>query len=94
MQYTAVLIDLEIPYYQTVMAFRPYAVLQKDGKQVVLYGGIRTNSIYSLSKLALERGLCAEGSPEDIFVKQLIADADAYAAEQAAAQQATTQEEQ
>ena len=93
-QYTAVLIDLEIPYYQTVMAFRPYAVLQKDGKQVVLYGGIRTNSIYSLSKLALERGLCAEGSPEDIFVKQLIADADAYAAEQAAAQQATTQEEQ
>ena len=93
-QYTAVLIDLEIPYYQTVMAFRPYAVLQKDGKQVVLYGGIRTNSIYSLSKLALERGLCAEGSPEDIFVKQLIADADAYAAEQAAAQRATTQEEQ
>lgn len=93
-QYTAVLIDLEIPYYQTVIAFRPYAVLQKDGKQVVLYGGIRTNSIYSLSKLALERGLCAEGSPEDIFVKQLIADADAYAAEQAAAQQATTQEEQ
>ena len=93
-QYTAVLIDLEIPYYQTVMAFRPYAVLQKDGKQVVLYGGIRTNSIYSLSKKALEHGLCAEGSPEDIFVKQLIADADAYAAEQAAAQQATTQEEQ
>ena len=93
-QYTAVLIDLEIPYYQTVMAFRPYAVLQKDGKQVVLYGGIRTNSIYSLSKLALERGLCVEGSPEDIFVKQLIADADAYAAQQAAAQQATTQEEQ
>ena len=93
-QYTAVLINLEIPYYQTVIAFRPYAVLQKDGKQVVLYGGIRTNSIYSLSKKALEHGLCAEGSPEDIFVKQLIADADAYAAEQAAAQQATTQEEQ
>ena len=93
-RYTAVLINLEIPYYQTVIAFRPYAVLQKDGKQVVLYGGIRTNSIYSLSKKALEHGLCAEGSPEDIFVKQLIADADAYAAEQAAAQQATTQEEQ
>lgn len=93
-RYTAVLINLEIPYYQTVIAFRPYAVLQKDGKQVVLYGGIRTNSIYSLSKKALEHGLCAEGSPEDIFVKQLIADADAYAAEQAAAQEATTQEEQ
>ena len=93
-QYTAVLINLEIPYYQTVIAFRPYAVLQKNGKQIVLYGGIRTNSIYSLSKKALEHGLCVEGSPEDIFVKQLIADADAYAAEQAAAQQATTQEEQ
>ena len=93
-QYTAVLINLEIPYYQTVIAFRPYAVLQKNGKQIVLYGGIRTNSIYSLSKKALEHGLCVEGSPEDIFVKQLIADADAYAAEQAAAQRAATQEEQ
>lgn len=77
-RYTAVLVDLPASNYKTEFAFRGYAVLEKNGQQVALYGPVRARSIYSLAKQLLEINTYAPGTDAYNFLQQLIADADAY----------------
>lgn len=86
--YTGVLVGLPVSEYKTVFACRAYAVLEKNGNQVVLYGPIRTRSIYNVADNYLKKNTYADGTPEKAFLEKLIADADAYAAEQAAKEEA------
>ena len=44
----------------------------------MLYGPQNARSIYGLAKQVIDAGLYPEGSSSDVFLKQLIADADAY----------------
>ncbi len=76
-RFTSVLVGLPPEQYKTEFAFRGYAVLEKDGREIVVYGPAVARSIYSLSQQALGLGLYQEGSAADQFLKKLISDADA-----------------
>ena len=75
-RYTSVLVGMPPEQYKTEYAFRGYAVLEKDGKQVVIYGPVVAKSIYTLANQLLEQGNYAEGSSAYEFLQQLISDAD------------------
>lgn len=75
-RYTSVLVGMPPEQYKTEYAFRGYAVLEKDGKQVVIYGPVVAKSIYALANQLLEQGSYAEGSSAYEFLQQLISDAD------------------
>ena len=77
-RYTAVLVGVPASNYKTEFAFRGYAVLEKNGQQVILYGPIRAKSIYTLAGYFLDVNLYAPGTDAYNFLQQLIADADAY----------------
>ena len=77
-RYAAVLVGLPASRYKTEYAFRGYAVLEKNGQEITLYGPIRARSIYDLAKQYLEINTYAPGTDAHNFLKQLIADADAY----------------
>lgn len=76
-RYTSVLVGLPEAQYKTNFAFRGYIVLSKDGRDVTLYGPAVSRSIYSLAQQILGLGQYAEGSSADVFLRQLISDADA-----------------
>lgn len=76
-RYTSVLVGLPVAQYQTEFAFRGYIILTKDGQDITLYGPTVYRSIYNLAKQLLNLGQYAEGSSADLFLKQLISDADA-----------------
>ncbi len=75
-RFTSVLIGMPPSAYKTEYAFRGYAVLEKEGQQTVIYGPAVAKSIYSLAGQVLEAGIYEEDSGEDLFLKQLIADAE------------------
>ncbi len=75
--YTSVLVGLPASVYDTEFAFRGYAVLTKDGQDMVIYGPAVAKSIYDLAKQVLAAGMYEEGTSADLFLKQLIADSDA-----------------
>lgn len=79
-RFTAVLIGLPVYRYKTEYAFRGYAVLEKDGSRVTLYGPIRARSIYALAEQMLQMNYYAPGTNEQIFLQKLIDDADTYEA--------------
>ena len=76
-RFTGVLVGLPVEQYKTEFAFRGYAVMEKDGREVVLYSAPVARSIYALSQQVLGLGMYEEGSNADIFLKKLISDADA-----------------
>ena len=76
-RYTAVLVGLPVEQYKTEFAFRGYAVLNKSGKQIVIYGPPVSRSIYSLAERLIENGSYEAGSSADQFLRKLIKDADA-----------------
>lgn len=78
-RFTSVLVGLPVTQYKTEFAFRGYAVLEKNGEEVTVYGPTVWRSIYNLAKQILELGQYREGSSADIFLKGLISDADAAA---------------
>ncbi len=77
-RYTAVLVGMPVEKYKTEYAFRGYAVLEKDGQQITLYGPIRARNIYSLAKQLLDMNTYAPETEAYAFLKKLVADADAY----------------
>ena len=83
-RYTSVLTGLPAEQYKTGYAFRGYAVLEKGGSQIVLYGPARSSSIYELAKLLLEKQSYQPGTAPYEFLQKLIADADALEASKAA----------
>ena len=76
-RFTAVLVGIPVAEYKTEFAFRGYAVLEKNGVSVTIYGPPRAKSIYELAKLLLERGTYKPGSEAYAFLEKLISDADA-----------------
>lgn len=76
-RFTSVLVGLPAEQYQTEFAFRGYAVLEKDGAQVTIYGPARARSIYDLAKQLIENGSYPQGSASYEFLQKLIGDADA-----------------
>ena len=76
-RFTSVLVGLPVEQYKTEYAFRGYAVLSKNGKDVTVYGPVRASSIYTLAQLLLERGSYQPGTDAYKFLEKLISDADA-----------------
>ena len=75
-RYTSVLVGMPANQYKTDYAFRGYAVLEKGGSQVIVYGPPVAKSIYSLAQQLLKMESYAPGSEPYRFLQQLIADAD------------------
>lgn len=75
-RFASVLVGLPAEQYKTEYAFRSYAVLSKDGKDVTVYGPVRASSIYALAQLLLERGSYQPGTDAYAFLQKLISDAD------------------
>lgn len=75
-RFTSVLVGLPSNQYKTEYAFRGYIILKKDGREVILYGPPVWRSIYSLAGQVLAGGQYGQGSDADLFLRQLIADAD------------------
>lgn len=78
--YTAVLVGMPVSAYKSRFAFRGYVVLEKDGREITLYGPIAAQSIYNLAAYLLNGGSYAPGTDAYIFLQQLVSDADAYEA--------------
>jgi hypothetical protein len=83
-RFAAVLVGLPISQYKTEIAFRSYIILEKDDKEMVLYGPQNGKSIYALAKQVIDAKLYEEGGSADLFLKQLVSDADEYASQQSA----------
>lgn len=71
-RFTSVLVGLPAEQYKTEFAFRGYAVLEKDGQQITVYGPTYVRSIYDLAGQVLEAGIYQEGSDADRFLKQIL----------------------
>lgn len=80
-RFTSVLVGLPADQYKTEFAFRGYAVLEKDGEEIILYGPIMHRSIYSLAQQVLDMNLYQEGTDAYQFLTQLISDGDNAATE-------------
>ena len=76
-RYTSVLVGLPVDQYKTEYAFRGYAVLERGGSRITVYGPVVAKSIYSLADQLLKSGSYAEGTEVYKFLKQLMSDADA-----------------
>lgn len=76
-RFTSVLVGLPASQYKTEYAFRGYIVLEKDGAQITIYGPVVARSIYALAQQMLQMGTYPQGSDADLFLRQLISDADA-----------------
>ena len=79
-RFTGVLVGIPVEEYKTEFAFRGYAVLERNGQQVVIYGPARAKSIYDLAKAMMETGSFEPGSEPYVFLEKLISDADALQA--------------
>jgi len=77
-RFASVLVGLPVSQYKTEFAFRSYMILSKNGEDMVVYGPQNARSIYALAKQVITAGLYPEGSSSDVFLRQLISDADTY----------------
>lgn len=75
-RFTSVLVGLPANQYKTEFAFRGYAVLEKNGVQTIVYGPVVAKSIYALAEQVLNMGSYPAGSDADLFLRQLITDAN------------------
>lgn len=80
LRYGSVLTGLPVNQYKVDYAFRGYAVLEKNGQEMVLYGPVTHRSIYALAKQLLDSGSYQPGTDAHTFLSKLIADADALEA--------------
>ncbi len=76
-RYTSVLVGMPPEQYKEEYAFRGYAVLEKGGSQIVVYGPPKARSIYSLAQQLLKMGSYESSSDAYKFLEKLIRDADA-----------------
>ncbi|MBE5864649.1 MAG: hypothetical protein E7292_00365 [Lachnospiraceae bacterium] len=74
-RFTSVLVGLPITAYKTEYSFRGYVVLEKSGKETVIYGPVRARSMTGLAKQVLDSGAYENGSAEDSFLRKLLEDA-------------------
>ena len=62
--------------YKVDYAFRGYATLTKDGRDITIYGPTVAKNIYSLAEQLLQIKIYEEGSDADLYLRKLIQDAD------------------
>lgn len=74
-RFTSVLVGLPANQYKVEYAFRGYIILNKDGKDITIYGPVQARSIYALAQQVLDMGTYAQGSEADAFLRKLISDA-------------------
>lgn len=78
--YTSVFVGLPAEQYKTEFAFGGYVTLEKNGVETNIYGPVVAKSIYNLAKQLLDLGTYAPGTEADLFLRKLVADADAVTA--------------
>lgn len=76
-RFTSVLVGLPVEQYKTEFAFRGYVILEKNGAQTVVYGPVKSYSIYNLAKVLLGKGSYQQGSSAYQFLEKIVSDADA-----------------
>ena len=74
-RYTSVLVGLPSSQYKVEYAFRGYIILNKDGRDITIYGPVQARSIYALAEMVLNMGTYQPGSAADTFLRKLISDA-------------------
>ena len=74
-QYTAVLTGIPSSSYKTNLAFRAYAVLEKNGEKSVIYGPILSKSIYDLANQYIKNNTYSSGSSQYKYLQSIINDA-------------------
>ena len=74
-RYTSVLVGLPANQYKVEYAFRGYIILNKDGRDITIYGPVQARSIYALAEQVLNMGTYQPGSAADTFLRKLISDA-------------------
>lgn len=74
-RFTSVLVGLPANQYKVEYAFCGYIILNKDGKDITIYGPVQARSIYALAQQVLNMGTYAQGSEADTFLRKLISDA-------------------
>ncbi len=77
-RYTMVFTGLPVSEYKKDFAFRSYIVLSKNGQDIIVYGPIVSNSIYTLAHRMIDEKRVKPGDSEYEYVQALIKDADAY----------------
>lgn len=75
-RYTSVLVGMPASQYKVDYAFRGYATLTKDGRDITIYGPTVAKNIYSLAEQLLQMKIYEEGSDADLYLRKLIKDAD------------------
>ena len=82
--FASVLTKVAVKNYKRDILFCGYAVLTKDGKDIVVHGPSKYNNIYDLSKKLLDMGRYQVGTPTGDFLKKTVDDYDVYIAPQEA----------
>lgn len=75
-RYTSVLVGMPASQYKVDYAFRGYATLTKDGRDITIYGPTVAKNIYSLAEQLLRMKIYEEGSDANLYLRKLIQDAD------------------
>ena len=75
-RYTSVLVGMPASQYKVDYAFRGYATLTKDERDITIYGPTVAKNIYSLAEQLLQMKIYEEGSDADLYLQKLIQDAD------------------
>ena len=73
-RYTSVLVGMPANQYKVDYAFRGYATLTKDERDITIYGPVVAKNIYSLAEQLLRMKIYEEESDADL--RKLIQDAD------------------
>ena len=71
-QFANVLTKLPPERYNTSYIFRTYAVMEKDGSSVVIYGPEMSRSMYTVCKQILNRGDFKPGTSGYKFLKNIV----------------------
>lgn len=78
-RFTSVLVGLPAEEYKTEYAFRGYIILSNGSRSITIYGPPVARSIYYLADKFVNQKTYAEGSSSDLYLRQIISDADALA---------------
>ena len=92
-RFTSVLTGLPSDQYKTDFAFRGYLILEKEEKDLIIYGPVVARNIYYLAQRLIDMQYYATGSEADRYLRKLICDADGVPFEEDLMEQGNTGEE-
>ncbi|MDR0963920.1 MAG: hypothetical protein LBM60_04815, partial [Clostridium sp.] len=80
-RYTVVFVNVPVSEYKTDFAFRGYVTLKNGDEEITLYGPVNYRSIYRIAEQVLEQELFQIDTPQNLYLRDLIAAYDAYKGE-------------